>query len=69
MREVTCFEIYSAVLPPFTLDTSPEGLDMVWLEWNELVKQSPFGEFYGRCGPPVEELWVQFLRGGGARNK
>jgi 8-oxo-dGTP pyrophosphatase MutT (NUDIX family) len=52
LREVACFEVASAALPSFTLDTSPEGLDMVWLEWGALVRQSPFGEFYARCGAP-----------------
>jgi len=55
LREVTCFEIGSVALPFITLDTSPEGLVMVWLDWSALVQQSPFGEFYGRCGAPNVE--------------
>lgn len=55
-REVACFEVESASLPSFKLGASPEGLDMVWLEWGALVRESPFREFYERCGAPAESV-------------
>ncbi len=51
-RLVSLYETHWWLASPFTLSQSPEGLEMVWMAWKDLVKVSPFSEFYSRCPPP-----------------